>query len=223
MFTRTPKAHVAKENLVANRPFSKARKIPIHRKHIKLKQAAKSLFLVILTIITTNIQAAQYKLDPTHSFINFKISHLGYSWLIGRFNQLDGEFTYDPKALQTTQIKISIDTNSLDSNHTERNSHIKGEKYLDVATYPQAIFHSTGFAGDASGGILSGELELHGVKQQISFPIKKIGAGPDPWGGHRAGFEGSVTIKRTDFGMKSNLGPLANKVYLELFIEGIRL
>jgi polyisoprenoid-binding protein YceI len=166
--------------------------------------------------------AAEYKLDPTHSFISFKVSHLGYSWLLGRFNKLSGELSFDSANPEASKISVLIDTTSLDSNHSERNIHLKGEEYLDVKTYPEAKFVSTSYRGGEQGGILSGKLTLHGVTQDIKFDIKKVGEGDDPWGGYRAGFEGTITIKRTDFGMESNLGPLANDVYLDLFIEGVR-
>jgi polyisoprenoid-binding protein YceI len=169
-----------------------------------------------------NAMAAEYKLDPTHSFINFKVSHLGYSWLLGRFNKLSGELSFDPANPEASKISVLIDTASLDSNHSERNIHLKGEEYLDVETYPEAKFVSTSYRGGEQGGTLSGKLTLHGVTQDIEFDIKKVGEGDDPWGGYRAGFEGTITIKRTDFGMESNLGPLANDVYLDLFIEGVR-
>jgi polyisoprenoid-binding protein YceI len=166
--------------------------------------------------------AAEYKLDPTHSFINFKVSHLGYSWLLGRFNKLSGELSFDPANPEASKISVLIDTTSLDSNHSERNIHLKGEEYLDVKTYPEAKFVSTSYRGGEQGGTLSGKLTLHGVTQDIEFDIKKVGEGDDPWGGYRAGFEGTITIKRTDFGMESNLGPLADDVYLDLFIEGVQ-
>ncbi|MFP6806185.1 MAG: YceI family protein [Pseudomonadales bacterium] len=183
----------------------------------------KTMLLAVLVSFTSaNVLAAEYKLDPTHSFVNFKISHLGISWLLGRFNDVSGDFSYDSSKPEATKISILIDTTTYDSNHSERNLHIKDEKYLDVEQYPEARFVSTGFTGDKMVGILSGKLTLHGVTKNISFDIKKVGEGKDPWGGYRAGFEGSVVIKRTDFGMESNLGPLANEVYLDLFIEGVR-
>ena len=180
------------------------------------------LIACVMLFGPTKAIAADYKLDPTHSFINFKVSHLGYSWLLGRFNKLSGELNFDPADPQASTISVLIDTTSLDSNHSERNIHLKGEEYLDVKTYPEAKFVSTSYRGNEQGGNLSGKLTLHGVTRDINFDIKKVGEGDDPWGGYRAGFEGSISIKRTDFGMESNLGPLANDVYLDLFIEGVR-
>lgn len=166
--------------------------------------------------------ATEYKLDPAHSFINFKVSHLGFSWLLGRFNSLSGVLDFNEANPEASKISVLIDTTSLDSNHSERNIHLKGEDYLDVKTYPEASFVSTAYQGNEQGGTLSGKLTLHGVTKDIKFDIKKVGEGNDPWGGYRAGFEGTIAIKRTDFGMESNLGPLANEVYLDLFIEGVR-
>jgi polyisoprenoid-binding protein YceI len=177
---------------------------------------------MIVSSVSLCVSAATYTLDPTHSFINFKISHLGYSWLLGRFNSISGEMTFDPNNLHASGVAVLIDTTSYDSNHSERNIHIKGKDYLDVKKFPEAKFTSTAYSGDAQSGTLTGSLTLHGVTKEIQFNIKKIGEGDDPWGGYRAGFEGTVTILRTDYGMESNLGPLANEVYLELFIEGVR-
>jgi polyisoprenoid-binding protein YceI len=63
---------------------------------------------------------------------------------------------------------------------------------------------------------------LHGVTKNISFPVKKVGEGKDPWGGYRAGFTGNTTLKLSDYGITKNLGPASTHVEIELNIEGIR-
>ncbi len=167
--------------------------------------------------------AAEYKIDPTHSFIEFKTKHLGFSWLSGRFNKIDGTMTYDPAAGAAGQkISLTIDTASLDTNHAERDKHLRSADFFDVEKHPTATFVSTGFEGNENGGTLSGDLTLLGVTKAISFPVTKIGEGDDPWGGYRAGFEGSYTLVRKDFGMGYNLGPGAEEVQIDLMIEAIR-
>ena len=177
----------------------------------------------LLAVTALPATAAEYKIDPTHSFIEFKTLHLGFSWLHGRFNTIEGTMTYDPSAGAAAQkIDVMIDTTSVDTNHAERDKHLRSADFLNTDEHPTASFTSTGYEGDENGGKLSGDLTLHGVTKPISFDIKKIAEGDDPWGGYRAGFEGSYTLTRADFGMEYNLGPGATTVEIGLFIEGIR-
>ena len=185
--------------------------------------AATALALTILAPFGLSAQAADYKIDPAHSFVEFKTIHLGYSWLAGRFNKIEGSFKFDPSAGADAQkINLTIDAASVDTNHAERDKHLRSEDFFNVSEFPTVTFDSTGFEGDETGGTLTGDLTLHGVTKSVSFPIKKIGEGDDPWGGYRAGFEGTYTLVRKDFNMGYDLGPAAENVELELYIEGIR-
>jgi polyisoprenoid-binding protein YceI len=167
--------------------------------------------------------AADYKIDLSHSFIEFRTKHLGYSWLSGRFNKFEGTMQYDPDAGPTGQsIELTIDTTSIDSNWAERDKHLRSGDFFNVEDHPTATFKSTKYEGDADGGTLTGKLNLLGQSKTISFPIKKIGEGNDPWGGYRAGFEGIFLMARSDFGMQFNLGSSSEEVEIGLFIEGIR-
>ncbi|MFT7413524.1 MAG: polyisoprenoid-binding protein YceI [Methylophagaceae bacterium] len=179
----------------------------------------------VATLFSGFTYAADYNIDRegTHASIIFKIKHLGYSWLTGRFNDFDGKFNYEQNSADASQIKVVIQTASLDSNHAERDKHLKGEDFLDVGKYPTSTFTSTKYTTiDDNSGTLTGEFSLHGVTKTISFPIEKIGEGSDPWGGYRAGFSGKTTLKLTDYGINYDLGPASTHVQLELFIEGIR-
>ena len=181
------------------------------------------LALLCGTLIGGSAQAAEYKIDPGHSFIRFKVSHLGVGYVFGRFNAIEGNFTYDPAGGPSAQkIAVTIDTASIDTNHAERDKDLRSEKSLDVETYPTATFVSTGYAGDASGGTLTGDLTYRGVTRSISFPVKLIAEGDDPWGGYRAGFEGAYTLVRADFGDTRKLGDKAATVDIEMVVEGIR-
>ena len=170
----------------------------------------------------TAAPAADYEIDTAHSFIEFRIKHLGYSWLYGRFNRFSGGFSHDPADPSANRISVSIDPASVDTNHAERDKHLRNPDFLDVEKYPDAGFESTGYTGDAESGTLEGMLTLHGVTKPISIDLRKIGEGKDPWGGYRAGFIGTVTLTRGDFGISYNLGPASETMELELGIEGIR-
>ena len=189
----------------------------------------KKILLTTLFALSTSygalVGAAEYKIDVkgAHASINFKVKHLGYSWLTGRFNDFSGGFTYDSASPEASKIVVEIKTASVDSNHAERDKHLRGDDFLDVKKFPLAKFNSTGFKlkGD-NEGIITGDLTLHGVTKSISFPVHKIGEGKDPWGGYRSGFSGITDIKMSDYGITTNLGPASTHVELELHIEGIR-
>ncbi len=166
--------------------------------------------------------AAEYAVDSGHSFVEFRIQHLGYSWLYGRFNTVAGKFNYDADNPEASSISITIDPASVDTNHEKRDAHIKGEDFLDVAKYTNASFTSTKYTGDAQAGELEGTLNVHGVTQPITISIEKLGEGEDPWGGYRAGFAGTTTLDRKDFGMDYDLGPKSWVMEIELGIEGIK-
>lgn len=177
----------------------------------------------IIAFSATVARAAEYRIDPGHSFVQFKISHLGYSWMIGTFDKLSGSFTFDPSADPAGQkISVEIDTASIDTGHAERDKHLRSPDFLDVDKFPKATFVSTAYEGDAQGGTMKGNLTLMGVTKPIAIDISKVGEGDDPWGGYRAGFEGKVALKRSEFGAGIDLGPASESLDLFLFIEGIR-
>ena len=173
----------------------------------------------------TTAEVERYVIDTegAHAFIQFRIKHLGYSWLYGRFNEFGGNFTYDTENPANSAIEVKIDTASLDSNHAERDKHLRGDDFLNVDKYPEASFKSTGYAPRGDGtGTLAGDLTLHGVTQPVSIEVEEIGTGPDPWGGYRRGFQGATTLALKDFGIDYDLGPASRNVEIILSVEGIR-
>ena len=191
----------------------------------------KLLIIFIVGLMSlANIRAAQaeyYVLDieGTHAFIQFKIKHLGFSWLYGQFNHFSGHFNYDEANPSASKVNITIDTNSLDSNHAKRDKHLRGEDFLDVKKFPTSTFLSTSFKEIGEGkAVLQGNLTLHGVTKSITLNIDHMGHGKDPWGGYRRGFYGVTSIKPAEFGLKGmdKLGPHSTELLLEFSMEGIR-
>ncbi len=176
-----------------------------------------------LAVSTQALAAPEtYELDPTHSFIEFSISHLGFSILKGRFNEMEGSFTYDAEKPENNSVEVTVKTASLDSNHAERDEHLRNEDFLHVEKYPVATFKSKRFEPEGEGGTLHGDLTLHGETKPIEVDVEFIGAGEDPWGGYRRGYVGTTTIRQADWGIDYDLGPAAETMELQFFIEGIR-
>lgn len=172
-------------------------------------------------------QAEEYKIDieGQHAFIQFKINHLGYSWLLGRFNEFDGSFNYDENAPEDASINVTIETASIDTNHAERDKHLRSDDFLNVSEFPTARFESTRYVpdeDDADEGTMYGNFTLNGVTKEIAIDVEHVGAGEDPWGGFRRGFEGEIDLTLADYNIDYNLGPAAREVELYFSIEGVR-
>lgn len=184
--------------------------------------------LLASTILIANPAAAApetYVIDTrgAHAFVQFKISHLGFSWLYGRFNEFEGGFTFDPEAPETSSVEVEIRTGSIDSNHQRRDEHLRGEDFLAVEQHPVATFRSTAFVPTGEDRYrLEGELSMLGQTREVAIDVAQTGAGEDPWGGFRRGFEGTTTLTLADWGIDYELGPEARTVAMILSIEGIR-
>ena len=189
------------------------------------KKTLLSLSLATALMVTGIGFAADYAIDKkgAHASIQFKISHLGYSWMWGRFNDFDGSFSYDEKDPSASKISVTVNTNSVDSNHAARDKHLRSDDFLDVDKFPQATFESTSYAEGSDGKAkLKGNLTLHGVTKEIEVDVEQIGAGKDPWGGERRGVSGMTRIALKDFGITKNLGPASAELDLIIELEGIK-
>jgi polyisoprenoid-binding protein YceI len=170
-------------------------------------------------------RAADYIIDMkgNHASINFRIKHLGFSWLTGRFDRFNGTFSYDEAAPNASKVKVEIDTSSINSNHAERDKHLKSEDFLDVSAFPKAVFESATVKSTGDGkATITGKLTLHGVTKEIAIEAEHVGGGDDPWGGVRQGFTGKTKIALKDYGIDTTkLGPGTHEVELELNVEGV--
>ncbi len=187
----------------------------------------KTLAVLVLgsALASSPVFAADYAIDKQgqHAFVNFKISHLGYSWLWGTFKDFDGGFSFDAAKPEESKVNVTLKTASVDTNHAERDKHLRSDDFLNVAKHPTATFESTSVksTGDGTADI-SGNLTLNGVTKPVVIAAKFIGEGKDPWGGYRAGFEGSTTLTLKDFDIKMDLGPASQTVDLIISVEGVR-
>ena len=179
-----------------------------------------------LTLIPATASASgEYVIDTdgAHAFVQFRINHLGFSWLYGRFNDFEGRFSYDAENPENSDVELTIDVASIDSNHAERDRHLRGDDFFHVRRFPTATFVSTGFEDHGDGtATLTGDLTLKDVTREVTIDVEHIGHGEDPWGNYRRGFQGETAITLTDFNIDYELGPDAREAYLELAVEGIR-
>ncbi|MQQ37141.1 YceI family protein [Pseudomonas sp. SZ57] len=189
-----------------------------------LKKSLAALALGTALLSAGQAMAADYVIDKEgqHAFVDFKISHLGYSFIHGTFKDWSGTFSFDAAKPEASKINVDLKTASLFTNHAERDKHISSKDFLDVGKYPQAKFVSTAVksTGEKTADV-TGDLTLHGVTKPIVIKATFNGEGKDPWGGYRAGFNGTSTLNLNDFGIKGP-GPTSQTLDLDISFEGVQ-
>ncbi|WP_434709202.1 YceI family protein [Pseudomonas sp. R1-1] len=176
-------------------------------------------------VLSANVMAADYVVDKEgqHAFVDFKISHLGYSFITGTFKDIDGKFSFDAAKPEDSKIEFNVNTASVFTNHAERDKHIASADFLNASKFGKATFVSTSVKSTgANTADVTGDLTLLGVTKPVVVKATFLGEGKDPWGGYRAGFEGTTTIKRSDFGKQKDLGPKSDAVELYVSFEGVK-
>jgi len=182
------------------------------------------------TTTTTTIPgyvAGAWKIDPVHSDVSFTVRHMMVSKVRGRFGTFEGEIVTAPDPLDSS-VTASIDLSSIDTNHPQRDAHIRSSDFFEVDAHPNMTFRSTGIRPDVDGAyVLDGELSLRGVTRPVALNLEFNGFGPDPYGGTRAGFSATTELNRRDFGIDISM-PLdgggvviGDKVTVNLEIEAV--
>ena len=172
---------------------------------------------------STALKPAAFKMDATHSWILFKVNHLGLGTAWGSFNSFDGSFMLDSENVSDNSVSLTIDAGSVDTNNKKRDDHLKGPDFFNAKEFPSISFTSSKVTGKGDDFQVTGTLTVLGKEKEITADMKMVGEGEDPWGNYRAGFEGSFTLDRTDFGMDfMKDGGLGTEVSVTLAFEGVR-
>jgi len=196
---------------------------------MKKRMIVGMLVLVSLAWASAGV-AATYAVDPAHTAVLFHIRHL-FTTVTGRFERFDGKIVYDEKAPAKTQVSGSIDAASINTNVEKRDNHLRSADFFDVEKFPKITFQSSGVNDlDSSGkkGKMQGTLTIHGVSKPVVLDAVFVGKGKDPGGKERAGFHGTTTINRKDFGLTWNKALesggflVGDDVTIEIDVEGVQ-
>ncbi|HYH21747.1 MAG TPA: YceI family protein [Azospirillum sp.] len=171
------------------------------------------------------LAADTYKIDPAHVSVVFKINHLGYSNLWGRFNAVSGSFVLDNDTPANAKVEVVIKTDSVDTNHAKRDDHLRSPDYLNAVEFPEMKFVSTKVekTGDKTGKV-HGNLTMLGVTKPVVLDAVLNGAGQHPFRKEvaMAGLSATTKIKRSDFGLTYSVPAIGDDLELFLEIEGIK-
>jgi polyisoprenoid-binding protein YceI len=153
----------------------------------------------------TTAPAGTYALDPAHSTVVFRLSHLGFSKYTAGFSKLDGTLNFDPAHPEAMKVEAKIDPTSLSLPTPPKGFHdtLIGKDWLNAAAYPEITFRSTGVQlTGANTAKVAGDLTLHGVTKPVVLDATFNGGYPaNAYDGSRVGFSGKTTIRRSDFGI----------------------
>jgi polyisoprenoid-binding protein YceI len=160
-----------------------------------------------------------YQIDPKHSAARFKIRHMMIANVGGEFNNVSGTVEFDQAKPEQSRIDASIDANSLHLGDPQRDAHVKGADFFDVAQFPTITFKSSKVAAAGSGFKVTGDLTLHGVTKPITLTVDAVSPEvTDPWNLQRRGLSATATFNRKDFGMAWN-APAGGGVMLSENVE----
>jgi polyisoprenoid-binding protein YceI len=157
------------------------------------------------TAVTATPATTTWKIDPTHSHVEFAVRHLMITTVRGRFGSLQGSVVTDDADPTRAKVDVVIDAASIDTREPQRDTHLKSPDFFEVETYPTITFKSTRVQ-DLQGNRfkLVGDLTMHGVTREVVLDVTEEGRGKDPWGGQRAGYSATAKVKRSDFGLTWN-------------------
>jgi|688.fasta_scaffold20247_5 polyisoprenoid-binding protein YceI len=149
--------------------------------------------------------AATYKIDSSHSAVNFKVKHLGISNVSGKFGDFSGTFDFSEKEISESKTNAIIKITSVDTGIKQRDDHLKGADFFEADKFPEITFTSKSVksTGNNTFDVL-GNLSLHGVSKPATLKVTYDGSEKDPWGNQRAAFTGTTKINRKDFGLSWN-------------------
>lgn len=167
--------------------------------------------------------ADDYAIDAAHSGVSFQISHLGLSYVQGRFNEFSGNFTIDTSDPGKSSFALLIKTESVDTNNAGRDKHLRSPDFFNVKQFPAITFTSTAVKAIEGGYEVTGDLTLHGETKPVTFSLKGGKSAQFPPGVQRTGFSTSqVVVKRSDFGVGKPMPVLGDEVYVSIGFEGTK-
>jgi polyisoprenoid-binding protein YceI len=173
------------------------------------------------TAAPSELPAGAYRLDPEHATLLFKIDHLGFSKLVGRFDRFEATLSFDPENPAASRLSARIDPESIDFDLPEFEAELRGPDWFDVARFPEAGFESRDIevTGETTGRI-AGDLTLHGVTQPATLDVTFNGGGDSLLTGrYTLGFAATGTLSRSAFGLGAYAPAVGDEVVLEIHAE----
>jgi polyisoprenoid-binding protein YceI len=171
-----------------------------------MKRIIASIAIIIVLVLPVVASASMWTIDPDHTNIGFKVRHLMVSNVHGNFGKHIGTVNIDDKDITKSNVEITIDTTSINTNVQKRDEHLRGADFFDVAKYPTMTFVSKKVVKAGKDKLkVTGDLTLQAVTKEVVLDVVGLSKeSKTPWGDIRKGFTASTKINRKDFGLVWN-------------------
>ncbi len=170
-----------------------------------MKQHKIIFFALALFLFQSVFAQSEWKVDKSHSKIQFEVSHMVISSVTGFFKKYDIQIETTQDDFSDAKISFTADVNSIDTDNEKRDKHLKSADFFDAENHPQIKFKSKSFEKTEEGKYkLVGDITMRGITKEISLDVKYKGTVTDPWGSTRAGFVITGEINRFEFGLNWN-------------------
>jgi len=170
-----------------------------------------------------------YTLDPVHTRIGFVARHAMVTKVRGSFNEFEGSVHLDAANPSASTAELTIQVASVDTRNSQRDDHLRTNDFFDAPNFPLITFKSTSVEQlNAENYRLTGDLTIKDVTKSVTVNWEFTGLATDPWGIQRAGFEGTTTLNRSDYGVSFNAALeaggvlVSDKVTLEFDISAVK-
>lgn len=146
--------------------------------------------------------AITWKLDPTHSEVQFKVKHLMITTVTGYFKKFDLEVVTDSDDFTSaSRVSFSADIDSIDTNNLQRDTHLKSADFFNAEEHGQLTFEGRKYENNGGEAQLHGDLTIRGITKPVTVNVEFGGMVVDPYGQTKAGFTVSGKISRKEFGL----------------------
>lgn len=182
---------------------------------------------IIAFSMASRSPASVYEIDPEHSSVVLRATHLGVGTVEGRFDDFAGTIEFDSTDVMMSKVFVNIRSSSINTNQQERDKHLRSADFLNADKYPLITYESTEVAEVGLDGIrIVGNLSLHGVTHRVVLPVRLRGYTQDMDGKRRIAFDTSTQINRKDYGMTWNRMVVGNElvgqvITIFLNVEGV--
>jgi polyisoprenoid-binding protein YceI len=169
-----------------------------------------------------------YTIDPAHSRLGFVARHAMVTKVRGQFHEFSGTAHVDTANPAASKVDLTIAASSVSTGNADRDGHLQTNDFFGAADHPQITFTSTEVSRDGATWTVTGDLSIKGTTHPVTIDFDEVGSAQDPFGNTRVGFEGSTTVKRSDWGLSFNAALetggvlVSEKIKLEFDISAIK-